>query len=103
MHKGWIEEKRERMTNETYRPEALIDFARKRMNFRSDFALAQFLGISPATISKIRNRVNPMGDTLLCDLSEALDMPTKHLKAIAGILPGVDIDAVHKSDERAAA
>jgi hypothetical protein len=103
MHKGWIEEKRERMTSETYRPAALIDFALDRLHLRNDSALAQFLGISPATISKIRNRVMPMGDSLLVDLSEAMDMPTKHLKAIAGILPGVDIDAIHKSHERAAA
>lgn len=82
-------------------PKDLLNFALKRLNLRNDAALALYLGMSPATISKVRNRALPVGDTLLCDLSEALDMPTKHLKAIAGILPGVDIDAIHKSHERA--
>jgi hypothetical protein len=85
-------------------PRDLLNFALKRLNLKNDFALAMYLDMSPATLSKVRNRVVPVGDTLLVDLSEALDMPTKHLKAIAGVLPGVDIDACHrKAHERAAA
>lgn len=86
MEKGWIDEKRNRMNNPHYNPDALLDFAIDKLELKNDTALARLLGMNPATISKIRHRVFPIGDAILVDLAEALDMPTRGLKRIAGML-----------------
>jgi hypothetical protein len=88
MEKGWIDEKRNRLNNPHYNPDALLDFAIDKLDLKNDAGLARLLGMNPATISKIRHRVFPIGDAILVDLAEALDMPTKGLKRIAGMIGG---------------
>lgn len=83
---NWLEERRNRLSNPHYTPHALLDFAIERLALKNDAGLARFLGINPAALSKIRHRIFPIGDSLLVDLAEAMDMPTKGLKRIAGLI-----------------
>jgi transcriptional regulator with XRE-family HTH domain len=60
----------------------LIDAAIKALGVRSDAKLAHYLGMSPPYLSKVRHGKLAAGPTLLVLLSEAMDVPTKQLKAL---------------------
>lgn len=60
----------------------LIDAAVKALGVRSDAKLAHYLGMSPPYLCKVRNGKLAAGPTLLVALSEAMDVPTKKLKAL---------------------
>jgi transcriptional regulator with XRE-family HTH domain len=62
----------------------LIDAAIKALGVRSDAKLAQYIGMSPPYLSKVRHGKLPVGATLLCLLSEAMDVPVRELRALMG-------------------
>lgn len=62
----------------------LIDAAIKALGVRSDAGLARYIGIDRANLCRVRQGKIPVGATLLVLLSEAMDIPTKQLKALMG-------------------
>jgi transcriptional regulator with XRE-family HTH domain len=60
----------------------LIDAAVKACGVRNDSQLARYLGIDKSYLSRARRRDVAVGPTLLVALSEAMDVPTKQLKAL---------------------
>jgi transcriptional regulator with XRE-family HTH domain len=60
----------------------LIDAAVKALGLRSDAKLAQYIGMSPPYLSKVRNGKLAAGPTLLVALSEVMDVPVRELKAM---------------------
>lgn len=67
-----------------YDPGRLIAFLVKNMHLESDRALARLIDISPATLSKIRNRKLPVGASFLIRSHEASDIPVKALRLLMG-------------------
>ena len=76
---------RPRLLNETtYDPGRLIAFLVEKLALESDRALAKRIDISPASLSKIRNRKLPVGATFLIRSHEASDIPVKALRLLMG-------------------
>ena len=63
----------------------MLDTILEQHNLKNDAALCRALEITPPTISKIRNGVQPLGFMLLVKLHEFTGMSTKEIKALAGI------------------
>lgn len=73
-------------TNESTNSVAhMLDVVLQQQNLKNDAALCRALEITPPTISKIRNGVQPLGFMLLVKLHEFTGMSTKEIKALAGI------------------
>lgn len=62
------------------KPHALLDKVKKQKGLTSDRALADEIEISTPTISKVRNRKIPFGDTLLLKMHIFSDMPFKEMR-----------------------
>lgn len=67
----------------SFSPRDLLDWARRRLDLRSDSALAQRLGMWPPTLSKIRHGGMPLGPAFLVRLLEATDV---HLRDLPRLL-----------------
>ena len=68
----------------TYNPDHLLDTLLKRLDLKSDKALAARLDISAPVISKIRHRILPVGSTILIRMHEISDISIKDLRALMG-------------------
>lgn len=67
-----------------YQPEQLLDALLKQLNLKNDAALSRRLDIAPPVISKIRNRLLPVGSTLLIRMHEVSEISIKDLRAMMG-------------------
>ncbi|AZP12058.1 MULTISPECIES: hypothetical protein [Undibacterium] len=67
-----------------YQPEQLLDALLKLLNLKNDAALSKRLDIAPPVISKIRNRLLPVGSTLLIRMHEVSEISIKDLRALMG-------------------
>ncbi|PFH08132.1 hypothetical protein BCF11_0484 [Collimonas sp. PA-H2] len=63
----------------------MLDVVLQKHNLKNDAALCRAIEITPPTISKIRNGVQPLGFMLLVKLHEFTGMSTKEIKTLAGI------------------
>jgi hypothetical protein len=63
----------------------MLDVVLQKYNLKNDAALCRAIEITPPTISKIRNGVQPLGFMLLVKLHEFTGMSTKEIKVLAGI------------------
>lgn len=66
----------------TVTPDDLLDWARWRLQVRSDGALAQRLGIAASTLSHIRHRRLRIGPALLVRLLEETDTSLSELPTL---------------------
>lgn len=74
-----------RLLNDTaYDPGRLVAFLVENMQLRNDRALAKLIDISPARLSKIRNRKLPVGESFLLRSHEATDIPVTALRVLMG-------------------
>ena len=58
----------------------LLDWARWNFQLENDYALSQFVGIFPQTVSKIRRGHIPISSILLVELLDASNMSLQYLK-----------------------
>lgn len=77
--------KNETLAIPTYNPSNLLDSLIKMLGMKNDAALARRLTTDAPAISSIRHRRRPVGSGLLIRMSEESDLPTRDLKALAGI------------------
>lgn len=77
--------KNEMLAIPTYNPSNLLDSLIKMLGLKNDAALARRLTTDAPAISSIRHRRRPVGSGLLIRMSEESDLPTRDLKALAGI------------------
>lgn len=73
------------LTNPTYNPAALLDFAIEKLNLKNDADLSRALNMMPPVVSKVRNKRMPLGPSMLLRLHEEIGMGTLDLKKIAGM------------------
>ena len=63
----------------------LLDYLRNKFNVESDFELAERLGASAPTMSRVRNGRSPVGANLILAIHEQFGIPIKDIKGmIAG-------------------
>lgn len=68
-----------------YRPDHLIDVLIEKLGLSCDAKLAHHLDMSPATISKIRNKRVEIGPSIFLRLSEEVRMSVGALRELAGL------------------
>lgn len=74
------------LDDEAYCPSVLLNFVAHRLGARNDTALSMELGIGCDVISRVRQRVRPIGDSMLIRIHEKTGMSTKELKKLAGMI-----------------
>ena len=81
--RGW---KRRLLRSPRYCPNVLLNFVAHRLGVETDAALARRLEMSNVVLSKVRHRVEPVGDILLLRMHEETGMRTLELKRLAGMV-----------------
>jgi hypothetical protein len=71
-------------TPSVYDPANLLDRIKSEQRLRNDAHLARFLGVNPPLLSKVRNRLLPLGAGLLIRLHEASGKSVSELLMLAG-------------------
>ena len=61
----------------------LIDHVRKEMGFKSDYALAKYLGIGAPAISKLRHRTSPLTANLILLFYDKCNLSIELIRALA--------------------
>lgn len=67
-----------------HKPHTLLDTLRAEHQLKNDFALVQFLGLTPPAISKVRHGANAVSAELMIRIHECTGMPIKRIKQLAG-------------------
>lgn len=67
-----------------YNPENLLNTVIRDLNIKNDAALSRVLEVAPPVISKIRNRILPIGASMLIRMHEATGREIKDLRALMG-------------------
>lgn len=65
-------------------PEELLDAMIARLKLKNDLALARLLGMTPPSLSKIRNGQVSVSSNVLVRMHEVSDIPIRDLRALAG-------------------
>lgn len=68
----------------SYEPENLLDAIIKHLDIRNDAGLSSRLEVAPPVISKIRNRILPIGATLLIRIHEETGWSIKEIRSRMG-------------------
>jgi len=79
-----LEQLYETSFNNLYNPAHLIDALVQKLEISNDKELAELLGVSPSTISKIRTRKNPISPAVLVRIHELTDVAIADIRAIIG-------------------
>lgn len=74
-------------------PNALLDFVIEHLELKNDAALSRALQVAPPVISKIRHGHLPIGDNMLCRISEATGIMVGALRDWAGLPPLLKVAA----------
>lgn len=74
-------------------PNALLDFVIEHLELKNDAALSRALQVAPPVISKIRHGHLPIGDNMLCRISEATGIMVGALREWAGLSPLLKVAA----------
>lgn len=61
----------------------LVDHARKKMGFKSDYALAKHLGIGAPAISKLRHKTSPLTSNLILLFYDKCGLSIELIRALA--------------------
>ncbi len=72
----------ELLKHPTYDPDRLIDTLIAKLGLKSDAALSRALKMQPPVISKIRNRVTPVGATILLRIHEVTGISFKKIRIL---------------------
>lgn len=67
-----------------HQPHLLLDTLRAAHGLKNDFALVQFLGLTPPAISKVRHGANQVSAELMIRIHEKTGMPIARIKELAG-------------------
>jgi hypothetical protein len=74
-------------------PNALLDFVIEHLELKNDAALSRALQVAPPVISKIRHGHLPIGNNMLCRISEATGIMVGALREWAGLSPLLKVAA----------
>ena len=72
------------LAQRSYQPDVLLDIIRQKISQKNDRQMSISLGISPATISRIRHRKIGIGDGVLLVFHEATGLSIEELRQIMG-------------------
>lgn len=78
----------------------LLDLARQSFAVANDSALARKLSIDTSTISRVRNRLRPMGSSLFLCIHEATALPVTQLRLIAQSTPEPALPSLYRESRR---
>lgn len=66
-----------------HQPHCLLDTIRAEHQLKNDFALVQFLGVTPPALSKVRHGVNLVSAELMIAIHEKTGMSIARIKELA--------------------
>ena len=72
------------MNLHTYTPDGFLDHLQLRLGLKNDAALARLLAVTPAIVSRIRNRKLPVSSNMLLAIHEATDIAIRELRRMMG-------------------
>jgi plasmid maintenance system antidote protein VapI len=73
------------LTSPNYAPNHLLNKVMEMIDLESDAALARAIRVDPASISKVRRKVVPLGESMLLRLHELTGLPAKELRKMGGM------------------
>lgn len=65
-----------------FRAHKLFDYLLERYDFKTDFALAEWMGIEPPAISRIRHGTHRVGPTMILAIYDATDMTIEQIRGL---------------------
>ncbi len=68
----------------SYTPDGFLDRLLLRLGLKNDAALARLLAVTPAIVSRIRNRKLPVSSSMLLMIHEATDIAIRELRRMMG-------------------
>lgn len=78
--------KRRLLKNPRYCPNVLLNYVSHKLGVETDAQLRRIIGCTAAQISKVRHKVEPVGDMLLLRMHEETGLRTLELKKLAGMV-----------------
>lgn len=68
----------------SYTPDGFLDHLLQRLGLKNDAALARLLAVTPAIVSRIRNRKLPVSCNMLLAIHEATNIAIRELRRMMG-------------------
>ncbi len=68
----------------TYEPDSFLDRLQSRLQVRNDAALARSFDVTPALVSRVRNRRMPISASLLLSIHEKTQIAIAELRQMMG-------------------
>lgn len=68
----------------SYTPDGFLDRLLSRLGLKNDAALARMLAVTPAIVSRIRNRKLPVSSSMLLAIHEATNIAIRELRGMMG-------------------
>lgn len=73
------------LTNSAYNPSALLDTVKRMKRLKNDAALSIALETTPPHISRVRNKVQSIGDTMLLRMHDITGLTGQEMRKIMGV------------------